>query len=222
MTANDDRPIREKIRSALLPSGPKSIAEPEKELRFTRAGQAPLFYIIAALTVAAGIGLLILSTQKWGMDAPPLQSWWWLGIPDLLIGFWFFRLGMRCSQHAYLILTPLGIEIFPFFNAQKNLQVIYWTQIAAAEVKDGKLVLHFSEQKNSGVVASLHPIPPQQRELLKRAVEGRMEQRAADGTASGNQQLGQTHHKKTTSKTWFVMGVFNGVFECSLSRPLTQ
>ena len=192
--------IREKIRSALLPSGPKSIAEPEKELRFTRAGQAPLFYIIAALTVAAGIGLLILSTQKWGMDAPPLQSWWWLGIPDLLIGFWFFRLGMRCSQHAYLILTPLGIEIFPFFNAQKNLQVIYWTQIAAAEVKDGKLVLHFSEQKNSGVVASLHPIPPQQRELLKRAVEGRMEATsdgtASDGTASGNQQLGQTHHKK--------------------------
>jgi len=116
VTANDDRSIREKIRSALLPSGPKSIAEPEKELRFTRAGQAPLFYIIAALTVAAAIGLLILSTQKWGMDAPPLQSWWWLGIPDLLIGFWFFRLGMRCSQHAYLILTPLGIEIFPFFN----------------------------------------------------------------------------------------------------------
>jgi len=177
VTASNDRSIREKIRSALLPSGPKSIAEPEKELRFTRAGQAPLFYIIAALTVAAGIGLIILSTQKWGMDAPPLQNWWWLGIPDLLIGFWFFRLGMRCSQHAYLILTPLGIEIFPFFNAQKNLQVIYWTQIAEAEVKDGKLVLHFSEQKNSGVVASLHPIPTQQRDLLKRAVDGRMEQR---------------------------------------------
>ena len=176
MTASNDRSIREKIRSALLPSGPKSIAEPEKELRFTRAGQAPLFYIIAALTVAAGIGLVILSTQKWGMDAPPLQNWWWLGIPDLLIGFWFFRLGMRCSQHAYLILTPLGVEIFPFFNAHKNLQVLYWTQIAEAEVDSRKLIMHFSDQKNSGVVVSLRPILPKQRKLLKKAIEGRMEQ----------------------------------------------
>ncbi len=167
----------EKIRNLLVPPGPRSVAEPEKELRFTRAGQAPLFYMIAALTVCGGMALLILSTQNWGMDEPPLRHWRWLGIPDILVGFWFLRLGMRCTQHAYIILTPLAVEIFPFFNARKSLRVIYWSEVHDAEVVDGKLMLHFSEQKESGVIASLQPVPPRQRQLLKTAVDGLMDRR---------------------------------------------
>jgi hypothetical protein len=176
VTAQEKRTVSEKIRSLLLLPGPKTVAEPEKELRFTRMAQAPLFHLIAAVAVAAAIGIIILSTQKWGMSPPPMQKWWWLIAPDLFIGWWFFRLGLRCSQHAYLILTPLGVEIFPFFNAHKNLQVLYWTQIAEAEVDSRKLIMHFSDQKNSGVVVSLRPILPKQRKLLKKAIEGRMEQ----------------------------------------------
>lgn len=176
VTTQEKRTTREKLRNLILPPGPKTVAEPEKELRFTRAAQAPLFYVITAIAVAAAIGILILSTQKWGMSPPPMQKWWWLIIPDLFIGWWFFRLALRCSQHAYLILTPLGVEIFPFFKAHKNLQVIYWTQIVEAEVSSQKLTLHFSEQKNSGVVVSLRPILPKQRELLKKAIDGRMNQ----------------------------------------------
>ena len=176
MTAQQHRPVSEKIRELLLPPGPKPVAESEKELRFTRSAQAPLFYIIAAVAVATTIGIIILSTQKWGMSPPPLQKWWWLIIPDLMIGFWFFRIGLRCSQHAYLILTPLGVEIFPFFRAQKNLQVIYWTQIVEAEVTKSKLIMHFSDQRNSGVIVSLRPVLHRQRELLKKAIDGRMQQ----------------------------------------------
>lgn len=176
MTENTDPTARTKIRDVLLPSGPRPVTEPGKELRFTRAGQAPPFYIIASLMFAAGIGLGIFSTQKWGMANPPLQNWWWLCIPVLLTGIWLFRIAMRCSRHAYLILTPLGVEIFPFFRARKNLQVIYWTEIAAAEFKENRLFLHFSEDKNSGVIASLYPIAAPQRHLLEKAINGRMAQ----------------------------------------------
>ncbi len=176
MTEATESSAGAKIRDVLLSPGPRSVAEPDKELRFTRAGQAPLFYIIASMMLAAGIGIAILSTQGSGMADPPLQNWWWVCIPGLLAGFWFFRLGIRCSRHAYLILTPLGMEIFPFFGAQKNLRLIYWTEIAAAEFKNDKLFLHFSEQKNSGVIASLRPLAAPQRQLLKKAIDGRMAQ----------------------------------------------
>jgi hypothetical protein len=176
VTEEAEPSARAKIREVLVPSGPRSVAEPEKELRFTRGAQASLFYMIASLMLAAGVGLMMLSTQKWGMANPPLQDWRWLCIPDLLVAFWLFRLGMRCSRHAYLILTPLGVEIFPFFNARKNLRLVYWTEIAAAEFKDSRLYLHFSETKNSGVIASLRPIAVAQRRLLKKAIDGRLAQ----------------------------------------------
>ncbi len=82
--------IGEKMRRAALPRGPKSVAEPEKELRFTRAAQAPLFYGLAALAFAATMAAFILSTQDWGMDAPILQGWWWLCLPGLLFSYWLF------------------------------------------------------------------------------------------------------------------------------------
>lgn len=160
----------------ILPPIPKAVAKPERELRFTRMAQAPLFYFISAVAAAAALGIIILSTQKWGMSPPPMHQWWWLIIPDIFIGWWFLRLGLSCNQYAYLILTPLGLEIFPFFNARRNLQVIYWTQIAEVDYGSSKLTIHFSEQKNSGVIISLRPIAPQQRELLKKAIEGRMQQ----------------------------------------------
>ncbi len=164
------------MQDLILPPGPKTVVDPEKELRFTRMAQAPLFYFMSALAVAAAVGIIILSTQKWGMNPPPMRQWWWLIVPDIFIGWWFFRLGLRCNQYAYLILTPLGLEIFPFFNARRNLRVIYWTQIAEIEHSNGKLTMHFSEQKNSGVVISLRPIPPRQRKLLRQALDGRMQQ----------------------------------------------
>ena len=36
---DDEDNLGEKVKAAVLPRGPKSIAEPEKELRFTRAAQ---------------------------------------------------------------------------------------------------------------------------------------------------------------------------------------
>ena len=178
----DEENLKEKVKSTLFPRGPKTIAEPEKELRFTRAAQAPIFFILSALLLAATMTVFIFATQDWGMDDPPLKEWGWLCILGVLGIYALVRLGLRCTRHAYIILSPLGVEIFPFFKAKKNLQIIYWSQVADAEfTPDSKnLVLHFTEEKKSGVVASLKPIPVGRRHLLEEAVLGVMEKRDAE------------------------------------------
>ncbi|BDS06546.1 hypothetical protein NT6N_15860 [Oceaniferula spumae] len=179
MQDNEKEKLGEKVKAAVIPRGPKSIAEPEKELRFTRAAQAPLFFALSVGVFAATVAVFILSTQDWGMDDPPLKGWWWLCVIGLVLCYLFIRLGLRCTRHAYIILSPLGVEIFPFFNAAKNLQVVYWSQVADAEfTPDAKnMVLHFTEEKKSGVIASLKPIPEGRRHLLEEAVLGTLEKR---------------------------------------------
>ena len=178
--------IGKKIKKTVLPSGPKSVAEPEKELRFTRAAQAPIFYGVSVIFCAATMALFMFTTQDWGMGPPLLEGWFWLCLPGLILTFGFFRVGMRCTRHAYLILSPLGIEIFPFVKPEKNLQIIYWSEVAGAEfsVDSQRMTLHFNEERKSGVVVSLMPIPAARRNLLERAVLGVMKKRDGSNTKS--------------------------------------
>lgn len=175
--------IKAKMREAVLPSGPKNVAEPEKELRFTRAAQAPVFYAAAVLCFAASMAVFILSTQDWGMKGPMLAGWVWFCLPGLLLTYGFLRIGLRCTRHAYLILSPLGVEIFPFVKPEKNLQILYWSEVADAEFSpDAKqLILHFNEERKSGVVVSLIPIPLSRRLFLEEAVMGVMKKRQLGG-----------------------------------------
>lgn len=166
------------FKEKIIPKGPKTIAEPEKELRFTRITQALLFYGIGVIMFTIAMSLFILSTQDWDMSGPLLPIWAaWLCIPLLALCFISFRVGLRCTRHAYIILNPLGIEIFPFSKPEKNLQLIYWSEVADAEVSHKQLILHFNEEKKSGIVASLAPIPKKQRILLREAVLGVLKNR---------------------------------------------
>ena len=176
---NDGKTFGEKVKDVVVPRGPKSIAEPEKELRFTRVMQGKMFFALAVVVFAATLGVFILSTQDWGMEEPLLAGWWWVCFPGLLCVSALMRLAIRCTRHAYIILSPLGVEIFPFFHARENLQVVYWTQVVDAEVNGQELVLHFTEEKTSGVVVSLKPIPGERRQLLEKAVMGVLEKREA-------------------------------------------
>lgn len=171
--------ISGKIKKTVLPSGPKAVAEPEKELRFTRAAQAPLFYGASVVFCAASMAVFMLSTQDWAMEGPLIDGWLWLCLPGLLLMGVSLRLGLRCTRHAYLILSPLGVEIFPFVKPEKNLQIIYWSEVVDAEFSAGQkqMTLHFNEEKKSGVVVSLSPIPVARRHLLEEAVLGMMKKR---------------------------------------------
>lgn len=149
-------------------ASPKPVAEPHKELRFTRAGQAQGFYIAGAVLIALTAFILITLL----MGHPSFH--WWMLAPPAAISYGLLHIALHCTRHAYLILTPLGVEVFPLWKPEKNLLLIYWTQIESAEIKDDHLKLHRNQEKTSGVVISIKPILEHQRPLLAKAIRGRM------------------------------------------------
>ena len=151
-------------------ASPKQVAEPHKEVRFTRAGQAQGFFIAGAVALALGI----LIGVTWLMDHPNFS--WWMPLPCFLISFFLIKVGINCTRHAYLIFTPLGIEVFPFIKPHKNLNLIYWNEVKDFEIKEREqiLILHKDEKKTSGVIISLKPILSTQRPLLEKTLKGRL------------------------------------------------
>ena len=151
-------------------AAPKKIAEPHKEIRFTRAGQAQGFMVIAAVSFA----FFLLIGLTWFMGHPTFT--WWMALPFLILSALMTRLSAYCARHAYLILTPLGIEIFPLIKPHKNLNLVYWEHIIDADFDEEltALKLHFNEDQSAGIILSLNAIPTKKRPLLRRALESRL------------------------------------------------
>lgn len=151
----------------------KYLQNPEQELRFTRASQAMPFWLASAVLSMAGVTLLVTSSYRSANPELPHPLW---AVLPLLLAFACARLAFRLTRHAYLILTPLGVEIFPFFRPQMNMQSIYWQQIADIDCSPSMacLTLHFDREHSSGIHLSLRPIPQQRRGLLLRALRERV------------------------------------------------
>lgn len=149
------------------------IQSPEKELRFTRSGQAVHFWIGAALLAAAGI--TILATAIYRDINPHLPHPAWAVLPLALAGI-TIRQAVGMTRHAYLILTPLGIEVFPFFRPSEGMRLVLWQELDHAEVNEQttRLTLHYDSGKTSGIHLSLTPIRTDRRALLAKAVLGRL------------------------------------------------
>lgn len=149
------------------------VAEPHKELRFTRAHQATGFWIGAAVLIMAALVFMLLAPHR--AEHPELPDPLW-GVIPLFLAWFSARIAMRCTRKAYIILSPVGVEIFPFFRPTRNLQVIPWAQIVAADIDDPPtlLTLHFNPEKTAGIHLSLTPIPKPRRPLLTRAIRGRL------------------------------------------------
>ncbi len=149
------------------------IQSPEKELRFTRAGQAVLFSLVAAVCIA--ISVTLLATAIYRKENPELPHPLWALAP-FIFSMVIIRIAIRLTKHAYLILTPLGIEIFPFFRPADGMRLVPWQEIRAVEVdgKNTRLTLHHNAEKTSGIHLSLKPIRKDRRTLLAKAVIGRV------------------------------------------------
>ncbi len=156
------------------------IQSPEKELRFTRSGQATLFWLAAAVLVSVAVTLMATSIYR---DInPALPHPLWALMPSAFAAF-MVHTAIQLTRHAYLILTPLGIEIFPFFRPANGMRLVTWQEIAAAEVDENltRLTLHHDAGKTSGIHLSLMPISLERRTLLAKAVIGRVSPPAANG-----------------------------------------
>lgn len=146
------------------------VAEPSKELRFTRAGQAAGFWIAAATLAMAALVFFLLTPHRAENPELPHPAW---GLIPLILAVALARLGWHCTRHAYLILSPIGVEVFPLLRPAATMQVIPWQQIDSAEIAPLRLTLHFNTEKSAGIHLSLSPIAKDRRELLAKAILGR-------------------------------------------------
>lgn len=89
--------------------------KPFKELRFTRSQQAVTFVIAGVVFVSIAGGLLVL----WFSRVSGPNSPWWALIP-LTVAWFCFRLAVHLTKHAFLLLSPIGIEVFPFSGPRRT------------------------------------------------------------------------------------------------------
>jgi len=155
-----------------------SIAHPHKELRFTRAAQARPFWVLAAVAAAAALTLALVAPYRAANPALPHPGW--IALP-LALTWAGLRLALHCTRRAYLILSPLGLEIFPFWRPGANFRLVPWSDIDAFEIRDRTLTLHFDADRRAGIHLSLAPIPRDRQPLLERALAGRVPAEAPAG-----------------------------------------
>ncbi|MGJ8723328.1 MAG: hypothetical protein ACSHYB_02130 [Roseibacillus sp.] len=151
------------------------VSNPEKEIRFTRSGQARTFAIVGAIFVAIAATLFFTAVIGTGSPIHPLYP-----LPFLLPAAGAFWLSFRCAKHAFIILSPVGIEFFPFFKPSQNFRLWSWSEFHHAEVIGKNFYLHFNEEETGGAVISLSPMAENARQLLDVAIEGRMDERFKD------------------------------------------
>ncbi len=150
------------------------VQSPEKELRFTRSGQAGLFWVAAAVLTAAGITLLATAIYRDINPQLPHPAW---ALLPLALAAVTAGVAAGLTRHAYLILTPLGIEIFPFYKPAQGMRLVLWQEVDHAEVnpQNTRLTLHHDAAKTSGIHLSLGPVRRDRRGLLTKAVIGRVD-----------------------------------------------
>lgn len=150
-----------------------SVQSPEKELRFTRSGQAVVFWIVAAMLSGTAVTLGLTSLYRDINPDVPHPAWMLL---PLVAAIFLLRLAVRMTRHAYLILTPMGVEIFPLWRPEQGMRLVLWQEIDAVEFDDRttRMTLHFDAAKTSGVYVSLRPIRAGLRPTLAKAVKGRL------------------------------------------------
>ena len=132
--------------------------------------------------VSATVGITMLATSIYRDINPDLPHPAWAAVP-LVLALVMARVAVWLTRHAYLILTPLGIEIFPFFRPAAGMRLVTWQEINHAEVdeKSTRLTLHHDPEKTSGIHLSLTPIRADRRSLLAKAVLGRLSPASPNG-----------------------------------------
>jgi hypothetical protein len=150
------------------------VQSPEKELRFTRSRQAVVFWVASAVLTAVAVTLAATSIYRDVNPQLPHPAW---ALIPLVLAVAAARLAVNLTHHAYVILTPLGIEIFPFFRPGKGMRLVVWQEIhsAGTNATTTLLTLHHDSEKTSGIHLSLRPIRADRRELLAKAVMGRLQ-----------------------------------------------
>ena len=156
----------------------KALQNPEKELRFTRFAHALPFAIGGFILLAAALILYVTSFYREVNPALPHPAW---ALVPFGLGLLALKLASYMLRHAYVILTPLGMEVLPLIRPQSGMRLIYWHEIHEIEVNDRRtrLTLHFNADQTAGVHLSLRPMG-RSRNLLLHAMHERIAAQVAE------------------------------------------
>lgn len=157
---------------------PRKVADPEKELRFTRGRYARTLGLIGACST---IGLVLLAYAIIRVDLrdgelPPHLSYYFL-LPLALSALLSSYLALRCVRHAYLLLTPLGIEILPLLPRPSKMRMAFWPEIDSCQFGISTLTLHLNGAELSSIKVSTLPLTSTQSGLLRQAIERTLDKR---------------------------------------------
>jgi len=161
---------------------PKNIQEPEKELRFTRSRQA-ITFVAAGLISLCILGFIWFQVYFNGLENNqngPLIFPILCSIILITMAVLFFLVAIHCTQHALIILSPLGLELFPFWFPVKNFRMLYWSEINDAKINKEMNLLSIDSNNGSKIFISIKPIPTKIRSYLKTAIDGRMQEKHKD------------------------------------------
>ena len=139
------------------------------ELRFTRSRQAVVSLAWGLGCLLLSLGLFILHFQRF--THPPALGW---GFVPLLPAALFLWLAWHQLRHPFLVLTRIGIEIYPFFLPARNMHLLLWQQISHSEIiaEPPQLILTRADAADAKIFITLAPLVPRQRELLHTALSG--------------------------------------------------
>ncbi|MBP7950258.1 MAG: hypothetical protein KA004_11425 [Verrucomicrobiales bacterium] len=152
-----------------------------KEARFTRSRHAVGMALLAVAFLAVSAGVFILHLQH--LADPPGWGWALLPLPFAIVFFW---LAWHHTRKPFLVLSRLGIEIYPVFVQEKDVHLVLWTEMECAEVTADAawLVLTLAEPGDSRVFISLKPLLPSRRPIvagaLRRVMDFKRQQEAGE------------------------------------------
>lgn len=147
------------------------VSREQRELRFTRNAWALWLYFW-------GVYLVLGMAMAVGMDIRPRIPFWleaacWTGGVVLAVAcFW---LAVVCMRRAYVLLTPLGVEILPLWKPEKRMKVYPWYGIGDWSPRLGGIVLLMEDGSSEKI--NLFCMRERQRELLTTALTGRIMQK---------------------------------------------
>ncbi len=159
-----------KVRPGLGVDDIKHIPTTERELRFTRNR-------LGFILIAAGMVLMMTAVllQMAGYDAITpylLAPLWGMQASVIIPGIICLYVGWRCLRYATLIVTPLGLEVMPFFKPRQTMSWYVWQQIRSVELRGSTLILDIIEEQPVSI--SLFSMTPESRTLLMHALTQRL------------------------------------------------
>lgn len=143
-----------------------SASAKQKEVRFTRNLQGAQFTVVGGLLALLGLlPLFALMRVLWrtGHILFSQHAAWMVCLP---LGLALFYFGSQMLRHAYIVFTPLGLELYPFFKPKTNMQLLFWSEIEALSLSEDKRALEIALPNERKIFVSLSPMREESRLLL--------------------------------------------------------